>query len=163
MILGMTPLTFIHVLLSLIGIATGFLVIFQMIGGKRLGGLNTIFLATTILTSVTGYFFPITKVTPGIIIGAISLVVLAIALFALYSKKLAGGWRTVYVVTAVMAQFFNVLVLIAQSFRKIPALHAMASTGEESIVKITQLCALVLLIVLGIAAGKRFHPETAKG
>jgi hypothetical protein len=157
MILGMTPLTFVHVLLSLIGIVTGFVVIFQMIGGKQLGDLNTIFLATTILTSVTGYFFRITKVTPGIIIGAISLVVLAIALFALYSKKLAGGWRTVYVVTAVMAQFFNVLVLVVQSFMKIPALHATAPTGEESIVKITQLCALLLCIILGVFAAKRFR------
>ena len=156
MILGMTPLTFVHVLLSLIGIATGFIIIIQMIGGKQLGGLNTTFLATTILTSVTGYFFPITKVTPGIIIGAISLVVLAIALFALYAKKLTGSWRTVYVVTAVLAQFFNVLVLIVQSFEKIPALHAMAPTGEESIVKITQVCALVLCIVLGVVAGKNF-------
>jgi len=150
----MSTLTMVHVALSLIGIATGFLVIFQMIGGKTLGGLNTIFLATTILTSVTGFFFPITKVTPGLVIGGISLVVLAIALFALYSKKLTGGWRTVYVVTAVIAQFFNVLVLIVQSFRKIHALHAMAPTGEEPIVKIVQVCALVLCIVLGIAAGK---------
>src|SRR5262249_33938541 len=110
----MSALTLIHVGLSLIGIATGFLVIFQMIGGKTLGGLNTTFLATTILTSVTGFFFPITKITPGLVIGAISLAVLAIALFALYSKKLAGGWRTAYVVTAVIAQFFNVLVLIVQ-------------------------------------------------
>jgi hypothetical protein len=158
MILGMTPLTFIHVLLSLIGIATGFLVIFQMIGAKPLGGLNATFLATTILTSVTGFFFPITKLTPGLVIGTISLVVLAVALFALYSKKLAGGWRTVYVVTAVTAQFFNVLVLIVQSFMKIRALHALAPTGEESVVKITQLCALVLLVALGVVAGKKFKP-----
>ncbi|HYK38871.1 MAG TPA: hypothetical protein VEU98_02535, partial [Candidatus Eremiobacteraceae bacterium] len=70
-------LTTIHVVLSLIGIASGFLVIFQMIGGKTLGGLNAVFLATTILTSVTGFFFPIMKLTPGLVIGAISLVVLA--------------------------------------------------------------------------------------
>ncbi|HWZ98031.1 MAG TPA: hypothetical protein VN025_09740 [Candidatus Dormibacteraeota bacterium] len=163
MIFGMTPLTFIHVLLSLIGIATGFLVIFQMIGAKSLGGLNATFLWTTILTSVTGYFFPYKGVTPGIVIGAISLVALAIAAFALYSKKLAGSWRAVYVTTAVMAQFFNVLVLIVQSFMKIPALHAMAPTGDEPIVKIVQVCALLLLIVLGIAAGKKFHPELARG
>jgi len=156
MILGMTPLTFIHVLLSLIGIATGFLVIFQMIGAKPLGGFNATFLATTILTSVTGFFFPITKLTPGLVIGAISLVILAVALFALYSKKLAGGWRMVYVVMAVTAQFFNVLVLIVQSFMKIRALHALAPTGDEGVVKITQLCALVLLIVLGVVAGKKF-------
>ena len=152
----MSLLTMVHVALSLIGIATGFLVIFQMIAGKTLGGLNAGFLATTILTSVTGFFFPITKVTPGLVIGVISLVVLAIALFALYSKKLADGWRTVYVVTAVMAQFFNVLVLIAQSFMKIGALRAMAPTGEEAIVKIVQVCALVLCIVLGVVAGKNF-------
>ncbi len=152
----MSFLTMVHVALSLIGIATGFLVIFQMIGGKPLGGLNAVFLVTTILTSVTGFLFPITKVTPGLVIGTISLVVLAIALFALYSRKLAGGWRTVYVVTAVMAQFFNVLVLIVQSFMKIGVLHAMAPTGEEAIVKIVQVCALVLCIVLGVVAGKNF-------
>src|SRR5262249_33588683 len=141
-----------------IGIATGFLVIFQMMGGKTLGALNAVFLVTTILTNVTGFFFPITKVTPGLVIGAISLVVLAIALFAFYSKKLAGGWRTVYVVTAVMAQFFNVLVLIAQLFMKVPALHAMAPTGDEGIVKIVQLCALLLCIAFGVVAGKHFRP-----
>jgi len=97
------------------------------------GGLNATFLATTILTCITGFFFPITKVTPGLVIGAISLVVLAVALFALYSKKLAGGWRTAYVVTAVTAQFFNVLVLIAQSFMKIPALHAMARQAKRGL------------------------------
>lgn len=158
----MSILTMVHVGLSLIGIATGFLVIFQMIGGKTLGGLNAAFLATTILTSVTGFFFPITKLTPGLVIGGISLVVLAIALFALYSKKLAGGWRTVYVVTAVIAQFFNVLVLIVQSFMKIPALHAMAPRGDEPVVKTAQVCALVLLIVLGIVAGKNFKLQSAR-
>lgn len=158
----MSLLTIVHVALSLIGIATGFLVIFQMIGGKALGGLNVVFLATTILTSVTGFFFPITKLTPGLVIGAISLVVLAVALFALYSKKLDGGWRKAYVVTAVMAQFFNVLVLIAQSFMKIGPLHAMAPTGDEGIVKIVQVCALVLLIVLGIIAAKNFKMQSAR-
>ena len=152
----MSILTMVHVALSLIGIATGFLVIFQMIGGKTLGGLNTIFLATTILTSVTGFFFPITKLTPGLVIGTISLVILAIAAFALYSRKLDGGWRTVYVVTAVIAQFFNVLVLIVQSFMKIPSLHAMAPKGDETVVKVVQICALVLLIILGAMASKNF-------
>ena len=152
----MSLLTIIHVALSLIGIAAGFLVIFQMIGGKTLGGLNAVFLWTTILTSVTGFFFPITKLTPGLIIGSISLVILAIAVLALYSKKLAGGWRTTYVVTAVMAQFFNVLVLVVQSFQKIPALHEHAPTDDAPIVKMGQLGALLLCIVLGIFAGKNF-------
>jgi hypothetical protein len=154
-------LTTIHVALSLIGIASGFLVIFQMIGGKTLGGLNAIFLITTILTSVTGFFFPITKLTPGLVIGAISLVVLAIALFAFYSKKLAGGWRTAYVVTAVLAQFFNVLVLVVQLFQKIPALHAHAPTDDAPIVKICQLGALLLCVVLGVFAAKGFKTATS--
>lgn len=157
----MTILTMAHVVLSLIGIATGFLVIFQMIRGKTLGGLNTTFLATTIVTSVTGFFFPITKLTPGLVIGTISLVILAIAVFALYSKKLAGGWRTLYVVTAVIAQFFNVLVLIVQSFMKIPALHAMAPKGDETVVKVVQICALALLIVLGVVASRNFKKVVA--
>ena len=152
----MSVLTTIHVALSLIGIATGFLVIFQMIGGKKLGGLNAIFLLTTILTSVTGFFFPIAKLTPGLILGTISLPVLAIAVYALYAKKLAGAWRTTYVVTAVLAQFFDVLVLVAQSFQKIPALHAHAPTDDAAIVKICQLGALVLCILLGIFAAKNF-------
>ena len=154
-------LTTIHVVLSLIGIASGFLVIFQMIGGKTLGGLNAVFLGTTVLTSVTGFFFPITKLTPGLVIGAISLVVLAVSLFALYSKQLAGGWRTAYVVTAVLAQFFNVLVLIVQSFQKIPALHAHAPTDDAPIVKICQLAALGLCIVLGIFAARNFKTAAA--
>lgn len=153
----MSILTMVHVALSLFGIATGFVVIFQMIGGKTLGRLNAVFLATTILTSVTGFFFPITKITPGLVIGTISLVILAIAVFALYAKVLAGGWRSVYVVTAVMAQFFNVLVLIVQSFMKIGVLHAMAPTGDEMVVKVVQICALLLLIVLGVFANKNFR------
>src|SRR5258707_10915070 len=151
----MSILTMVHVGLSLIGIAAGFLVIFQMFGGKALGGLNGAFLATTILTSVTGFFFPITKVTPGLVIGGISLLVLAIALFAVYSKKLEGGWRAVYVVTAVIAQFFNVLVLIVQSFMKILALDALAPTGDEPVVKIVQGCGLVLFIGLGCVSREK--------
>ena len=158
MILGVTPLTLVHVLLSLVGILSGFLAIFGMMAGKRLDGINAIFLTTTVLTSLTGFLFPITRVTPGIVIGAISLLILAIALFARYSKGMNGAWRTIYVVTAVIAQFFNVLVLIAQSFTKIPALRAMAPTGEESIVKIVQVSALAVCIVLGVIAGKNFKP-----
>ena len=157
MILGMTPLTFIHVLLSLVGIATGILVVFQMIGGKRLGGLNTIFLATTILTSVTGYFFPITKVTPGIIIGAISLVVLAVAILARYAMHLAGAWRWIYVVCAAVALYFNVFVLIVQAFMKVPALKALAPTQKEPPFLVVQLFVLALFIGLTILAAKRFR------
>jgi hypothetical protein len=99
-IFGMTPFTFFHVLLSLIGIFTGFIAVFGMIAGKRLDGLTAIFLTTTALTSITGFFFPFHGVTPGIIVGIVSLVILAVAIPARYIKHLAGAWRKIYAVTA---------------------------------------------------------------
>lgn len=95
--------------------------------------------------------------TPGIILGIISLVVLAGTLFALYGKKLAGGWRTVFVITAVIAEWLNFFVLIAQLFEKVPALHALAPTNTEGPFKIAQLTALIVFVVLGFLATKNFR------
>jgi hypothetical protein len=154
---GLAAFTAFHVLLSLIGIGAGFIAIFGLIGGRWLGLWISTFLWTTVLTSVTGFFFPFKGVTPGIILGIISLVVLAVRLFALYSKKLSGGWRTAFVITAVMAEYFNFFVLIAQSFQKVPALHALAPTGSEGPFKIAQLVALIVFVVLGFLATKNFR------
>jgi hypothetical protein len=154
---GLAVFTAFHVLLSLIGIAAGFVAIFGLIGGRWLGLWISTFLWTTVLTSVTGFFFPFKGVTPGIILGIISLVVLAVTFFALYSKKLSGGWRTAFVITAVMAQYLNFFVLIAQSFEKVPALHALAPTGTEGPFKIAQLTALIVFVVLGFLAAKNFR------
>jgi hypothetical protein len=159
MIFGMTPLTFVHVLLSLAGIFAGFVVVFGMIGGKRLGGWNGIFVLTTALTSITGFFFPFHGVTPGIILGIISLVVLAMAIPAWYVFHLAGAWRKVYAVTASIALYLNVFVLVAQLFMKVPALHAMAPKGSEPPFLISQVVVMVLFIVLTIAAAIKFRPE----
>src|SRR6267378_4928948 len=101
MILGMTTFTFVHVLLSLIGILSGFAVVFGLLGGKRLDGWTALFLVTTVLTSVTGFLFPFHKFLPSHGIGIVSLVVLAIAIFARYARQLAGGWRRGYAVSAV--------------------------------------------------------------
>ncbi|MGB9465557.1 MAG: hypothetical protein WBR10_10620 [Candidatus Acidiferrum sp.] len=161
MIFGMTPLTFIHVVLSLIGIFAGFIVVFGMIGGKRLDGWNGIFLLTTALTSVTGFFFPFHKVTPGIILGIISLVVLAVAIPARYVLHLAGPWRKIYAVTASIALYLNVFVLVAQLFMKVPSLHVLAPNGSEPPFLISQVVVMVLFIVLTIAAAIKFHPESA--
>jgi hypothetical protein len=139
----MSTLTLVHVGLSLIGIAAGLVVIYGFLTGLRLKGWNWLFLVTTILTSVTGYFYPIHGVTPGIVVGAISLVVLALALVAL--KK---SWTKTYIITCTIAEFFNVLVLIVQSFMKIPALHALAPTGTEPITTVCKVLALVLFVVL---------------
>ncbi len=159
MILGISIGTFtaVHVAISLIGIGSGFIVLFGLLKGNLVNFWNGLFLVTTILTSVTGFFFPFTKVTPGIILGVLSLIVLAIALLALYGFHLRGGWRRTYAITAMIAQYFNVFVLIAQMFMKVPALHALAPTGTEAPFKIAQLLLLVIFIFLITLAGKRFH------
>ncbi|MGC2466200.1 MAG: hypothetical protein WA517_13465, partial [Candidatus Acidiferrum sp.] len=159
MIFGMTALTFFHVLLSLIGIFTGFIAVFGMIAGKRLDGLTAIFLVTTALTSITGFFFPFHGVTPGIILGIISLVVLAVAIPARYVKHLAGAWRKTYAITATIALYLNVFVLVAQLFAKVPALHALAPKGTEPPFLISEVVVLALFIILAIAATIKFRPE----
>jgi hypothetical protein len=158
MILGMTTLTFVHVLLSLIGILSGLIVLFGMFSSKRMDGMTGLFLATTVLTSVTGFFFPNSTITPGIVLGVLSLIALAIAIYARYSRKMAGGARSAYVITAVISEYFNVFVLIAQAFMKVPALHALAPTGSEAPFKIAQAICLVIFIILTIGAVKKFHP-----
>jgi len=153
MILGMTTATFtlVHVILSLIGILSGFVVVFGLLQGKRLNGLLT----TTALTSVTGFAFPNSHITPGIILGILSLVVLAVAIAARYIFHLTGAWLRVYVIGTVLALYFNVFVLIAQCFQKIPALKALAPTGTEPPFLIAQLIVMALFIALGVLAGKR--------
>src|SRR5208282_6320058 len=120
MILGMTTSTFtlIHVLLSLAGIGTGFIVLYGLLTGKRLDGWTAIFLTTTVLTSLTGFLFPVEHLLPSHIVGIISLVVLALAIFARYGGHLAGSWRWIYVVTALVALYLNCFVAVVQSFMK---------------------------------------------
>jgi hypothetical protein len=162
MILGMTTLTFVHVVISLIGIFSGFVVVFGLLAAKRLDGWTALFLATTVATSVTGFFFPFQGVTPGHILGILSLVVLALAIFARYGRQLEGGWRRTYVITAVMAQYLNFFALIVQSFQKVPALKAMAPTQSEGPFKAVQLGALAVFLMLGIAAAIKFRDEALR-
>jgi hypothetical protein len=159
--ISLSLFTIVHVIISMIAIAAGFIAMFGMIGNKPLGGWNAIFLWTTILTSVTGFGFPISGVTPGIVIGILSLIILAVALFALYSKHLAGPWRWIYVVSAAVALWFNVFVLIVQSFQKISFLKVLAPTQSEPPFQIAQGAALVLLVVLGFLAVRKFRPLAA--
>lgn len=159
MILGMSTATFtmLHVAISLIGIATGFIVLLGLIGGKQAPRWTMLFLVTTVLTSVTGFFYPFKGVTPGIVIGVLSLIVLALAIYALYGAHLAGRWRGTYVVSVALAQFFNFFVLVVQSFQKVPALHALAPTQSELPFKMAQLASLVLFAVLTAVAYRRFR------
>ncbi len=160
MIIGLSiqNFTLLHVAITLVAIASGMIVLFGMLGAHRLPGWTALFLVTTILTSVTGFMFPIHGFTPALGVGTISLVILAIALLALYSKHLAGSWRWIYVATAVTALWFNVFVLIAQSFQKLPALQALAPTQSEPPFLIAQGVALAAFLVLGVLAASRFRP-----
>jgi hypothetical protein len=162
MIFGMTPLTFVHVVLSLIGIFSGFVVVFGMLTAKRLDGWTALFLATTVATSVTGFLFPFHGFLPSHVLGILSLLVLPVAIVARYGRQLAGGWRRTYVITAMIALYLNVFVLIAQLFMKVPALKAMAPTQSEPPFKLTQLVVLVVFVVLAIAAAKKFRSEPVR-
>jgi len=163
MILGMSTETFtlVHVVISLIGIASGLIVLFGMLGSHRMPGWTALFLLTTILTSATGFLFPFTTLLPSHIVGIISLVILAIALLARYALGLSGAWRWIYVVTAVVALYLNCFVAVVQSFLKIPFLHDLAPTQSEPPFLIAQLAVLALFLVLGVTAVVKFRPPTA--
>ena len=151
--------TIVHTLISLAAIFTGFVVLFGLLGGDRLDGWTKWFLITAVATTATGFFFPFHGLTPAFKLGIISAIVLAITIYARYSRDLAGGWRWIYVIGAVVSLYFNVFVLIVQSFEKIPALHAMAPTQTEQPFKLTQLVALALFVLLTIVSVIKFHPE----
>jgi hypothetical protein len=147
----LTAFTIFHVLLSLIGIVAGIIVLYGWIKDKSFEQLTTIFLITTVATSVTGFFFPFHGVTPGIILGVISLIVLAAA----YATRRKSDWRRTFVITSTLALFFNFFVLIAQSFQKVPFLKSLAPTGTEPPFKIAVVLALVLFAVGGVLAVRK--------
>jgi len=150
-------LTKIHVVISLIGILTGVVVLIGLISERRLNGWTAWFLTSTVGTSVTGFFFPFHGVTPGIILGIISLLLLAVAIFARYFRRFVGPWRGIYVVTAMIALYLNVFVLIAQLFQKVPVLKALAPTQTDPPFLVAQLSTLLIFILLTIAAALRFR------
>jgi hypothetical protein len=168
MILGMSVASFtqLHVVISLIGIASGLIVLFGMLGARRMPLLTTLFLLTTVLTSVTGFMFDtpadaprvIGSLDPAKVIGLISLILLAPAIVGLYAYRLAGAWRGTYVVCAIIALYFNCFVLVVQSFQKIPFLHALAPTQKEPPFALAQGALLILFIGLGIGAFRKFKP-----
>jgi hypothetical protein len=162
MILGMTTFTFVHVVISLVAIFSGLVTVFGMIAGKRLDGWTGLFLFMTVLTSVTGFMFPYHGFTPAIGVGILSLVALAMAILARYRRHLLGGWRRTYVISAVIALYLNVFVLVVQLFEKVPVLHAMAPKGSEPPFLITQAIVMVIFVVLGILAAKKFRDQTTR-
>ena len=149
--------TLVHVVISVAGIASGLVVAGGLLTAKRLDGWTACFLATTVPTSVTGFGFPFEHLLPSHIVGIISLVVLAAAIYARYAAHLACGWRAIYVITAMTALYLNVFVLVVQLFRRVPELEALAPTQSEPPFAVAQLAVLALFVVLTIAAVKRFR------
>jgi hypothetical protein len=165
MILGLSLSTFtlVHVIISLIGIAAGFVVMAGMLGSNRMPGWTAIFLLFTILTSATGFLIPpllFDKLLPSHIFGILSLVLLAIACFALYGQRLSGAWRWIHVLTALISLYLNTFVLVIQSFLKVPALHALAPSvpPSEPPFAIAQGIVLVFFVIVIIGAVRRFRP-----
>ena len=153
----MKALTLIHVAISLAGILSGFVVLYGMLTAQRLPGWTKLFLITTVLTSVTGFFFPIHGLTPALMTGVVSLIALAIATYARYARQLTGGWRKGYVISAVLAFYLNVFVLVVQLFQKIPALKEISPTQSDPPFKIAQLVVLLAFFTLGVIAAIKFH------
>jgi len=162
MILGMSlsTVTAVHVFISLIAIVSGVIVMFGLLGSNRRPGLTATFLLFTILTSATGFLFPFDKLLPSHVIGIVSLLLLAIACVALYGMKLSGAWRWIYVLSAMVALYLNVFVLIIQSFLKLGPLHALAPSvpPSEPPFAIAQGILLLFFIVVTIGAVRRFRP-----
>lgn len=164
MILGLSleTSTFLHVAISVLGLVSGVFVVLGLFNADPRPGWTAIFLVTTILTTATGFLFPIRGITPALATGLISTPVLIVALFALYVRRLQGAWRWIYVVTAVAAFYLNVAALIAQAFLKVPSLHRLAPTGAEPPFLIAQTAGLVAFLILGTLAVTRFHPRIGR-
>jgi len=164
MILGMSSsaYTVLHVVISLAGIGSGLVVMFGFLSGKRLDGWTGFFLITTAFTSISGFGFPFDHLLPSHILGIMSLVILAFAIPARYVFDLAGSWRSVYVIGSALALYFNVFVLVVQSFEKVPAFKALAPTQKEPPFVIAQLCVLLIFATLTVFATVRFHPERVR-
>lgn len=161
MILGMTISTFtqLHVIISLIGIVSGLIALAAMMRGQHLSATALVFLATTILTSATGFLFPFQTILPSHIVGAISLVVLAVAMLALYVFDLTGAWRAIYVISATLALYLNVFVAVVQAFLKIEPLHQLAPNQNEPPFVVAQAVVALLFLFCGWIAVRRFHPH----
>jgi hypothetical protein len=159
MILDITTLTLVHTIISIVAIATGLVVVGGLIAGVRIDGWTGIFLLTTVLTSVSGFFFPFTQLLASHWVGIISLIILPFVIAARYWKELRGAWRGIYVVGTVLVLYLNFFILNVQLFRRIPALIVAAPKQTEPPFVLTQLLVLVLFAWLGFAAFRRFRPQ----
>jgi hypothetical protein len=165
MILGLSfeNFTLFHTVISLIGILSGLIVLYGLLAGRRFPAITALFLLTTVLTSVTGFLFPFSGIMPSHIVGGLSLVMLAAAIAGLYLFRLGGPWRWIYVVGAVASLYLNVFVGVVQGFQKLSFLQPLAPTQSEPPFIIAHTAILLIFIVLGFLAVRRFHPDGFTG
>lgn len=154
----MSTFTWVHTALSVAALIAGLIVVLGLFSSKTLGGWTAIFLATAIATSATGFGFPFQSFGASHWIGVISLVVLVLAVLARYVFHYAGAWRWLYTVCTVVAFYFLVFVLIAQAFKKVPALAALAPTLSEPPFAIAQVAVLVIFAVIIVVTAQKFRP-----
>jgi hypothetical protein len=161
----LTAFTAFHALISLVAIGTGFVFVYGLLTSQRLDGWTAVFLSTTVATSLTGFMFPFHKVTPGHILGLLSLVALAVAIFARRRFLGWGALRKTYVISSILALYFNVFVLVVQLFEKVPALQALAPTQSEAPFQAAQIALLLIFVALTVLATIKFHvaPMAAQG
>lgn len=154
MTLGMSlqPYTMLHVIVSLAGIASGFVAAWGLARGKVLNGWTGVFLTTTILTSLSGFGFPAPKLLPSHIVGILSLITLSIAVISKYLFLLRGGWRNAYAISALLSLYFNVFVAVVQAFLKTPFLHVLAPTQKEPPFAVAQLTVLLAFVALAVVS-----------
>ena len=157
--IDITTLTLVHTVISIVAIAAGLVVVGGLIAGVRIDGWTGIFLVTSALTSITGFFFPFTQLLASHWVGIISLLILPFVIAARYWKQLRGGWRGTYVVGTVLVLYLNFFILLVQLFRRIPALLVAAPKQTEPPFVLTQLLVLALFAWLGFAAFRRFRPQ----
>jgi hypothetical protein len=158
MVLDLATFTTIHTALSLVALASGIIVVIGLIDSKPLPIWNALFLATAFATNASGFGFPVSAILPSHAVAAVALVVLALTMLAYYGFHLSGGWRTVYVVGVVVSVYLDVFVAIAQAFKHVPALTALAPTGSEPPFAVAQAIGLAIFVVLAVWAAIRFHP-----
>jgi hypothetical protein len=154
----MSTLTWVHTALSVAALIAGLVVVIGLFTSKTLRGWTTFFLVTAIATSVTGFGFPFETFGASHWIGVVSLVVLALAVLARYAFHYAGTWRWLYTVGTVVAFYFLVFVLIAQAFKKVPSLEALAPTLSEPPFAIAQLVVLIIFLAIAVATARKFRP-----
>jgi hypothetical protein len=152
-----------HVAITLIAIVSGLYVLWSLLVGRLPGRANLVFLLFTFLTCATGFAIAPTlpPPSPAQVTGGVALLALAVALYALYGRRLAGAWRAVYVVTAILGLYLNVFVLVIQAFSKVGALCALMPACPAPggpVFAAAQGSVLLVFLAAAWLAVKRFHP-----